>query len=93
MQFETVGTVAMGDLASKSLRQVDNLDGSEWALLDAHAAANAEMLREEANLRGRLHVDAHLALAVEWARLGALLLALLRFALIRVDNGDPELVV
>lgn len=51
------------------------------------------MLRKEADLRRGLHVNAHLALAIQWARLGTLLLALLRFALIRIDNGDPELVV
>ena len=52
-----------------------------------------QLLRNEADLRSWLHIDADLANLVDGARLGALLPALLGLALIRVDNCDSELLI
>ena len=44
----------------KDLRQVDDLDGLEGALLHADAAADAQRLGEEGHLVGALHLDAQI---------------------------------
>ena len=49
MEFEGVSAVSVSDLRFKSLGQVDDLDGFEWTLLDAHATANTQVFRNKAN--------------------------------------------
>lgn len=93
MKFERIGSISVSGLTAQTLGEVDDLDGFEGAAFDAHTATNAEVLGDEANCRSWFNVDAQLALQVQRALASALLLALLWFALIRVDNGDSELVV
>ena len=93
VQLEAIGAVAVRDLALQALRQVDDFDCLERAPLDAHAAAVAEMFRDEANCGRRLHVDTDLANLVHWARLCALLPALFGLTLIGVDDSDSELLI
>ena len=83
----------MGYLALKSFWQVDDFDCLEGTPLDAHTAANTQMLRNEANGRGGFYIDAHLSNLVDWTGLCALLSALLWLALIRVYDCDSELIV
>ena len=83
----------MRDLGLKSFGQVDNLDGLEWASLDAHTATNAEVLRDKADRGVRPHIDTKLACFVKRTNLSTLLPALFRLALIRIDNCDSHLVV
>ena len=49
MEFEGVSAVSVSNLRFKSLGQVDDLDGFEWTLLDAHATANTQVFRNKAN--------------------------------------------
>jgi len=93
MQFEAVCAVAMSDLAFESLWQVDDFNCRKGTPLDAHTAAVTQVLRDEANLRSGLHIDAHFADLVHGTRLGALLSALLGFALIWVNDCDSELLI
>ena len=58
--------------------------------LDANAAADAELLRQERNLAGRRDLNAQLANLDHRAALLALLLALLRLALVLTDNGNAR---
>jgi len=41
MELKRIGTVTMGSLVIHVLRQVDDNDGIEGALLDAHTASDA----------------------------------------------------
>ena len=61
MQLEGVGRVAMRCLLLQVARQVDDGDRLEGALLDADAAADAELLRDGGDLVIRRHLDAELA--------------------------------
>lgn len=51
VQFEAVGSVAVRHLTLKALRQIDDFDRLEGTPLDAHAAAVAKVLRDEADGR------------------------------------------
>lgn len=93
VQFEAVRAVAMRHLPLQSFRQVYDFDRIEGTSLNAHAATVTKVLRDEADGGGWLHVDANFADLVHWACLGALLPALFGLALIRVDNGDSELLI
>jgi hypothetical protein len=88
MKLETVSAVTMGDLVRKVLGQVDDFNGVKGASFDAHTATDAEMLRNEANSGSRFNLNTEFASLVNRARLGALLLALLGLALIRVNDSD-----
>lgn len=83
----------MRDLAAQPLREVDDLDGLKRTPFDTHSAANAKLLGNEANGRAGLDLNTYFSIFVNWTLLGALLPALLRLALIWIDNGDSELVV
>ena len=83
----------MRHLAFQSLRQVDDFNRLKGTALDAHTTAVTQLLRDEADLRGGLHIDAHLSDLVHGARLGALLPTLLGLALIWVNNCDSELII
>ena len=83
----------MRNLRLESLRQVDDFDGLEWASLDAHTTTNAEVLGDEADRRVGLHIDAEFACLVKRANFRTFLPALLRLALIGIDNCDSKFVV
>ena len=93
MQLEAVCAISVRDLLLETLGQVDDFDGLVGALFDAHTAADAEVLRDEADGRSGLNVDANLALLVQGASLSTLLSALARLALIGIDDCDSELCV
>lgn len=88
MQLEAVGRITMGDLGFKIGRQVDNVDGTEWAFLRTDTTTYAKALRDEGNLGIRGHLDTELACAHHRARLLAFLSTFLWFALVAVDNGN-----
>ena len=56
-----VGPVPVRRVALEVLRQVDDVDRLERALLHADAAADAELLRDPRALRLGRHLDAQLA--------------------------------
>lgn len=58
VQLERVGPVAVRALALERLGQVDDHDGVEGALLDADAAADAELLGDPGELGGGRDLDA-----------------------------------
>ena len=66
VQLEGVGRVAMRCLLLQVARQVDDGDRLEWTLLDADAAADAELLRDGGDLVIRRHLDAELAHSNNW---------------------------
>jgi hypothetical protein len=78
----------MGDLGLEIGGQVDDVDGVEGAFLWADTASDAEALRNEGDLGGRVDFDTQFARADDWARLFAFLSAFLGLALVRVDNGN-----
>jgi len=90
MELETVCSVSMSDLAFESLGQVDDLDGFERTPFDAHAASNAHVLGDKADLACFGDFNAHLSGLVDGAGLEALLGALLRLALVGVDDRDSK---
>ena len=93
MELETIGSITMGCLTLKSLWQIDNGNGVEWALFDAHTASNAHRFGDEANFACLGDINTYFSLFIQWAGLAALLSALLRLTLIWVDNGDSNLTV
>ena len=90
MQLEAVCAVTMGHLVLEALGQVDDLNGLEGALLDAHTATNAERLRNEADLVKLGNFNTNLARLVHGARLRTLERALLGLALVRVDDRNSQ---
>mmetsp|Transcript_22633 Transcript_22633/g.55829 ORF Transcript_22633/g.55829 Transcript_22633/m.55829 type:complete len:494 (-) Transcript_22633:8-1489(-) len=91
VQLECVGTETVRGVLAEVLGKVNDVDGLKGALLDADSAADAQRLRDEGDLGGRLHLDAELAGAVDGAVLLALLPALLGLASVLVDDGDAQL--
>lgn len=75
-------------LSLQTLRQIDDGDGFEWALLDTNAAANAEGLRDEGDLGGGRDLDAELAQPHHWALPTALLIAFLWFTFLTFYNSN-----
>ena len=89
MQLEAVGRVSMGDLGLEIGGQVDDVDGVEGAFLWADTASDAEALRNEGDLGGRVDFDTQFARADDWARLFAFLSAFLRRVRIgKAQRGD-----
>jgi len=93
MQLKTVSSITMSYIISETFRQINNLNSLEGALFDTHTATDAHLLSDETDLAGWGHFDTHFALLVKWAGLGTLLLAFFGFALVRVYDGDSELVL
>lgn len=81
MQLETVGRVAVGDLGLQVGRQVDDVNGTEWAFLRTDTTTNAQALGDERDLGLGSHFDAKLTRANDWAGLLAFLATFLRLAL------------
>ena len=50
MKLEAVGRVAVGDLGLEVGGQVDDVNGSEWALLGTDTTTNAQALGDEGDL-------------------------------------------
>lgn len=73
VELETVGRVAMGDLAFQVGGQVDDVDGAEWAFLRANTATDAKAFRDEGDLRVGGNLNAKLACANHRTRLLAFL--------------------
>lgn len=93
VKLETVGTITMGSKLAEVSRKIDNLDGFEWALLDAETATDTEIFRDVAKFGGGGDFDTEFAGLVDGTALSTFLLALLGLAFISVDNGNSELVV
>ena len=88
VQLERVRRVSVRGLLLQVGRQVDDGDGLEGALLDADAAADAQLLADVGDLVVGRHLDAQLAHAHHRAGLLALLPAALGLAPVIVDDGD-----
>jgi hypothetical protein len=73
----------MGDLGLEVGGQVDDVDGVEGAFLGADTASDAEALRDEGDLGGRVDFDTQLARTDDGARFLALLSTFLRRVSIR----------
>lgn len=93
MELERICTVAVGNLFAESFGQVDDLDGFVGAAFYAHTAADAEGLGHEADGGFVGDLDAHFSLFVDGAGFGAFLVALLGFALVRVDDSNSKLIL
>ncbi len=87
MQLERVGPEAVRGVLVQVARQVDDVNGLEGTLLDADAAADAELLADEGDLGVGRHLDAQLAHAHHRTRLFALLATLLGLAAIVAHDG------
>jgi len=81
VKLEAVGRVTVGDLGFQIGGQVDNVNGTEWALLRADTTTNAQLLGDEGDLGLGGHFDTHLTRADHGARLFAFLATFLRLAL------------
>lgn len=86
VQFETVSSIPVSDLVLKPFRQIDDLNGLEWAPFNAHTTSNTECFRDEADLRSFCHLDANFTCFVHGARLSALLSAFFWLAFIWVND-------
>ena len=73
MKLEAVGRVAVGDLGLEVGGQVDDVDGTEWALLRTDTTTNTQSLGDEGNLGGGVDFNAKLSRADHGARFLALL--------------------
>lgn len=83
VELETVGSIAMGDLALQVGGQVDDGDGIKGAFLRADTTTNAKRLRNKSQAGGRLNFNAKLATSNDRARLFAFLTALAGSALLQ----------
>lgn len=90
MQLETVGTIAVGNLAFQIGRQVDDGDGVKGAFLRANTTSNAQRLRDEGEARLRRDFDAELSTADDRARLLTLLTTLSRTTLFGEGNESAR---
>ena len=93
MKFECILPISVSNLTFEAFGQVNDFDCSVRASLNAHTATNAEVFRDLANGRCLTDLDAEFSSLVDWARLFALLSAFFRFTLVRIYDGNPELVV
>lgn len=93
MQFEAVRRVTVGDLAFEVGRQVYDVDGVERAFLRADTTSNAEAFTDESDFAVGCDFDTELAGLDNRAGLLAFLPAFLRFAFVRIDDGDTMLSV
>mmetsp|Transcript_49721 Transcript_49721/g.146960 ORF Transcript_49721/g.146960 Transcript_49721/m.146960 type:complete len:280 (+) Transcript_49721:1225-2064(+) len=90
VQLEGVRAVAVRRVGAQVLRQVDDGNRLEGALLHADTATDAERLGDPGDLRVLADLNAELPGAHDGAKLLALLLALLRLASVRVHDGDTQ---
>ena len=67
----------MGHLRLKVRRQIDDIDGAEWALLDTDTTPNAQTFGDEGDFRFGSNFDAELAGPYNGAGLLAFLTAFL----------------
>lgn len=81
VELEAVGRVAVGDLSLQVGGQVDDVNGTERALLGTDTATNAQPLGDEGDFGLGCHFNAKLTRTNDGARLLALLTTFLRFAL------------
>jgi hypothetical protein len=73
VKLETVGRVTVGDLGLEVGGQVDNVNGTEGALLGTDTTANTQSLGDKGDLGGRVDLNAKLSCADHRTRLLALL--------------------
>ena len=73
MKLEAVGRVTVGDLGLQVGGQVDNVNGTERALLGTDTTTNTQSLGDEGNLGGRVNFNAKLSRADHGTSLLALL--------------------
>jgi hypothetical protein len=90
VELESVRAIAVSRLLVQVLGQVDDGNGLEGALFRADSATDAQRLGDPSDLGILLSLDAQLPCAHHGAKLFALLLALFRFAAVRIDNRDAQ---
>lgn len=61
MKLEAVGRVTVGDLGFEVGGQVDDVNGTKWALFGTDTATNAQSLGDESNLGGGVDFNAKLS--------------------------------
>jgi hypothetical protein len=88
VKLEAVGRIAVGDLGLEVCGQVDDVDGTEWALLGTDTTADTEALRDVSYLGLGSDFDAEFASSHNGAGFLAFLSTFLRFAFVAVDDGD-----
>ena len=93
MKFEGVLSISVSNLTRKTLRQINDFNGSVWASFDAHTATDAEVFRNLADSWCLTNLNAEFSCLVDRARLLALLCTFLWFTFIRIDNSNPKLIV
>ena len=91
MQLERVGAVSVCGLILEVGGELDNVDGLEGALFGADTTTDAERFRDKGDLARGRHFDTQSAHTNDGTRLFTLLTTFLRFALVRVDNGNTRL--
>jgi len=90
VKLKSVRSISVGNLACKSLGQVDDSDCVERTFFNAHTTANTECFGNEANRGGGRDLDTKFTNFVGRTSLRALLVTLFGFALVRVDDGDSD---
>ena len=78
MKLEAVGRISVCDLRLEIRGQIDDRNGSKWALLRADTTSNAQILRYESDFRGWFYFDTKPSTSHNWARFFALLSTFLR---------------
>lgn len=78
----------MGNVGLEIRGQVDDIDGSKWALLRADTASNAEGFRDECNLGFWSDFNAQATTSNNRTRFLALLSTFLWLALVSTDNSN-----
>lgn len=73
MQLETVGRVSVSYVRLQICWQIDNVDGTEWALLRTDTTTNAKILGDESNFRLGSDFDTEATTSNNWAGLFAFL--------------------
>lgn len=81
VKLEAVGGVTVGDLGFQIGGQVDDVNGTERALLRANTTTNAQLLGDEGDLGLGSHFNTHLTRADHGARFLALLTTFFRLTL------------
>ena len=93
MEFEGIFSKAMSGQFFNIFGDIDDVDGIEGTFFDTDTASYTKYFRDITNLGGGDNLDAYFLGLIDGTVFFTLLLTSFRFALLRIDDGDPMFVI
>ena len=88
MDFKGIRSVSVSCLLLHILRQINDLNRSKWAFLNADTTTDAKLFRNSRDLVSGFNFDAEFAHAHDWTKLHALLCTFFGLTFLVIHNGD-----